>query len=80
MKDPLTYQQRFLLGAISVRREAADEARRNATEAGLQNDVLTSEMWHIEADRHEAAIIAAMQGLDTPLVMSSAVPALRIAS
>jgi hypothetical protein len=37
-------------------------------------------MWHIEADRHEAAIIAAMQGLDTPLVMSSAVPALRIAS
>ncbi len=80
MQDSLTYKQRFLLGAISVRRDAADEARRNATEASLQNDALTSEMWHVEADRHEAVIIAAMHGLEAPLAVGAAVPALRIAS
>lgn len=83
MEDSLTYAQRFRLGAISVRRESADEARRQAIEAAMLNDLRTSEMLHAEADRHEAAIITAMRELAlsremTPI--SSSRQPLRIAS
>lgn len=61
MSDALTYAQRFQLGVIGIRRESADLARRQAVEAALRNDSSAYEMFHAEADRHEAAIIAAVQ-------------------
>jgi hypothetical protein len=63
MEDPLTYTQHLKLGAIRVRRDYADQARRQATDAALLNDYLACEMLHAEADQHEAAIIAALQEL-----------------
>ena len=68
MEDQLTYTQRFKLGAIGVRRECADHARRMAVEAALLNDPRLCEMMHAEADQHEAAIIDAIKemALDRP--------------
>ena len=66
MSDALTYAQRFQLGVISVRRESADLARQQAVEAALRNDMGNYEMLYAEADRHEAAIIAAVQELMSP--------------
>ena len=63
MADPLTYSQRLKLGAIRVRRDFADQARRQAIAAALLNDYRACEMLHAEADQHEAAIIAAAQEL-----------------
>lgn len=63
MSDALTYAQRFQLGVISIRRESADMARQQAVEAALRNDLNAYEMLHAEADRHEAAIVAAVREL-----------------
>ena len=63
MADPLTYSQRLKLGAIRVRRDFADQARQQAIAAALLNDYRACEMFHAEADHHEAAIIAAAQEL-----------------
>ena len=60
MEDPLTYTQRLKLGAISVRKDCADQARRKAVQAALMNDLWLSEMMHAEADQHEAAIVQAI--------------------
>ncbi len=64
MNDALTYNQRLKLGAIRVRRDLADEARQQAMTASLTNDHRTCEMMHAEADRHEAAIIAATREMN----------------
>ena len=64
MEDPLSYTQRLKLGAIGVRRDCADHARRAAVEAALANDLRLSEMLHTEADQHEAAIIEALREMD----------------
>jgi len=61
MDDPLTYTQRLKLGAISVRKDCADQARRMAVQAALKNDLRMCEMMHAEADLHEAAIIEAIK-------------------
>ena len=61
MEDPLSYTQRLKLGAIGVRRDCADQARRLATQAALLNDLRLCEMLHAEADQHEAAIIEAIK-------------------
>lgn len=66
MTDALTYTQRLKLGAIRVRRDLADEARRRAVAAALINDHRGCEMLHAEADRHEAAIIDAARELGQP--------------
>ncbi|HEY1719850.1 MAG TPA: hypothetical protein VGG27_01295 [Magnetospirillaceae bacterium] len=63
MTDALTYSQRLKLGAIRVRRDMADDARRRAVSAALINDHRECEMLHAEADRHEAAIIEAAREL-----------------
>ena len=63
MMNELTYEQRIKLGTIHLRRELADAARRRAVAADLRNDRGSSEMLHAEADRHEAAIIAAVHAL-----------------
>jgi hypothetical protein len=63
MADPLTYNQRLMLGAIRVRRDFADQARKSAIAAALLNDYRACEALHAEADQHEAAIIAAAQQL-----------------
>ena len=55
----LTYQQSLKLGAIRVRREFAEEARRRAMAAASVNDWRASEAFHDEADQHEDAIIKA---------------------
>ena len=72
MEDPLTYTQRLKLGAIGVRRECADHARRLAIKAALLNDLRLCEMMHAEADQHEAAIIEAIRemALDRPSIVS----------
>jgi hypothetical protein len=72
MEDQLTYTQRLKLGAIGVRRECADHARRMAVQAALLNDLRLCEMMHAEADQHEAAIIEAIKemALDRPSVVS----------
>jgi hypothetical protein len=71
MEDQLTYTQRFKLGAIGVRRECADHARRLAIQAALLNDLHLCEMMHAEADQHEAAIIDAIKemALDQPAII-----------
>lgn len=71
MEDQLTYTQRFKLGAIGVRRECADHARRLAIEAALLNDLRLCEMMHAEADQHEAAIIEAIKemALEQPAIV-----------
>ena len=61
MEDPLSYTQRLKLGAIGVRRDCADQARRQAIKAALLNDLRLCEMLHAEADQHEAAIIEAIK-------------------
>ena len=61
MDDPLTYTQRFKLGAISVRKDCADQARRKAVQAALANDLWLCEQMHAEADQHEAAIVEALR-------------------
>lgn len=61
MEDPLSYTQRLKLGAIAVRRDCADQARRLAIKAALLNDLGLCEILHAEADKHEAAIIEAIQ-------------------
>lgn len=61
MEDPLSYTQRLKLGAIGVRRDCADQARRQAIQAALLNDLRLCEMLHAEADQHEAAIIEAIK-------------------
>lgn len=71
MEDQLTYTQRLKLGAIGVRRECADHARRMAVEAALLNNLRLCEMMHAEADQHEAAIIEAIKemALDQPAIV-----------
>lgn len=73
MEDSLSYTQRLKLGAISVRRDCADQARRQAIQAALLNDLRLCEMLHTEADQHEAAIIEAIKemALDRPLMASN---------
>ena len=68
MEDQLSYTQRLKLGAIGVRRDCADQARRLAIQAALLNDLRLCEMLHAEADQHEAAIIEAIKemALDRP--------------
>jgi len=61
MEDQLSYTQRLKLGAIGVRRDCADQARRQAIQAALLNDLRLCEMLHAEADQHEAAIIEAIK-------------------
>ena len=70
MEDALSYTQRLKLGAIGVRRECADHARRLAIQAALINDLRMCEMMHAEADQHEAAIIDAIRemALDRPSI------------
>ncbi|HLY90226.1 MAG TPA: hypothetical protein VKQ27_14690 [Acetobacteraceae bacterium] len=72
MDDPLSYTQRLKLGAIGVRRDCADQARRQAIQAALLNDLRLCEMLHAEADQHEAAIIEAIKemALDRPAIVS----------
>jgi hypothetical protein len=74
MTDALTYNQRLKLGAIRVRRDFADEARKRAVEASLRNDHRACEAHHAEADRHEAAIVEAARAFNLP-----GVPPLRAA-
>lgn len=50
------YERRLRLGAIRVRRDAADDARRRACDADLLGDLGTAYRLHVEADRHEDAI------------------------
>ncbi len=50
------YERRFRLGAIRVRRDAADEARRQACDAFLAGDFGSAYRLHVEADQHEDAI------------------------
>ena len=71
MEDALSYTQRLKLGAIGVRRDCADQARRLAIQAALLNDLRLCEMLHAEADQHEAAIIEAIKdmALDRPAIM-----------
>lgn len=73
MEDPLSYTQRLKLGAIGVRRDCADQARRLAIQAALLNDLHLCEMMHAEADQHEAAIIEAIRemALDRPAIVSN---------
>lgn len=73
MEDPLSYTQRFMLGAIGVRRDCADHARKLAIQAALRNDLRLCEMLHTEADQHEAAIIEAIKemALDRPAPASN---------
>ncbi len=73
MEDPLSYTQRLKLGAISVRRDCADQARKQAIQAALLNDLRLCEMLHAEADQHEAAIIEAIRemALDRPSIVSN---------
>ena len=73
MEDALSYTQRLKLGAIGVRRECADHARRLAIQAALLNDLRLCEMMHAEADQHEAAIIEAIRemALDHPSIVSA---------
>ena len=61
MEDQLSYTQRLKLGAIGVRRDCADHARRLAIQAALLNDLRLCEALHAEADQHEAAIIEAIK-------------------
>ncbi len=72
MEDSLSYTQRLKLGAIGVRRDCADQARRLAIQAALLNDLHLCEMMHAEADQHEAAIIEAIKemALDRPSIVS----------
>ena len=72
MEDSLSYTQRLKLGAIGVRRDCADQARRLAIQAALLNDLRLCEMMHAEADQHEAAIIEAIRemALDRPAIIS----------
>lgn len=79
MEDPLTYTQRLKLGAIGVRRDCADQARRLAVQAALLNDLRLCEMMHAEADLHEAAIIEAIKemALERSAVSSSPKPVLQ---
>ena len=63
MEDPLTYTQRLKLGAIGVRKDCADQARRLAVQAALANDMSLCEMMHAEADKHEAAIVDAIRDM-----------------
>ena len=63
MDDALSYTQRLKLGAIGVRRDCADQARRMAIQAALLNDLRLCEMLHAEADQHEAAIIEAIKDM-----------------
>jgi hypothetical protein len=72
MEDQLSYTQRLKLGAIGVRRDCADHARRLAVEAALLNDLRLCEALHAEADLHEAAIIEAIKemALDRPSILS----------
>lgn len=71
MEDQLTYTQRLKLGAIGVRRECADHARRMAVEAALLNNLRLCEIMHAEADQHEAAIIEAIKemALEQPAIV-----------
>jgi hypothetical protein len=71
MTDSLTYAQRFKLGAIRVRRDCADNARRRATDASLRNDFLVSEMLHAEADHHETEIMLALHEFWAAKVISA---------
>ena len=80
MKDPLSYTQRLKLGAIGVRRECADAARRQAIQAALLNDLHLSEMMHAEADRHEAAIIDAIREMALDETMVVTAPPARVLS
>ena len=50
------YSRGWRMGAIRVRREAAEEARRQACEAYNANDYDASLHLHTVADRHEAQI------------------------
>ncbi len=50
------YELRLRLGAIRVRRDAADHARRLACDAHLAGELGKAYGLHIEADRHEDAI------------------------
>jgi len=80
MEDQLSYMQRLKLGAIGVRRDCADHARRLAVQAALLNDHRLCEALHAEADQHEAAIIEAIKemALDRPsLFPGSAKPILQ---
>ena len=72
MEDSLSYTQRLKLGAIGVRRDCADQARKLAIQAALLNDLRLCEMLHAEADQHEAAIIDAIKemALDRPSIES----------
>ena len=72
MDDQLSYTQRLKLGAIGVRRDCADHARRLAIQAALLNDHRLCEALHTEADQHEAAIIEAIKemALDHPSMVS----------
>jgi hypothetical protein len=73
MEDSLSYTQRLKLGAIGVRRDCADAARRQAIQAALLNDLRLCEMLHAEADQHEAAIIEAIKemALDRPSIVTA---------
>lgn len=73
MSDALSYTQRLKLGAIGVRRDCADQARRMATQAALLNDLRLCEMMHAEADQHEAAIIEAIKemALEQPAIVNT---------
>ncbi len=61
--NDLSYDQRLKLGAIHLRRELADAARKRAVAADLMSDGAASAMLHAEADQHEAAIIVAVRAL-----------------
>ena len=59
----LSYNARLALGAISARRQFADEARANAMACGRENDWGSALRFHHEADQHEQIIIAHAQNL-----------------
>ena len=54
--DNIFYSRGWRMGAIRVRREAAEDARHQACEAYNANDYDASLHLHMVADRHDAQI------------------------